>query len=131
MKVERTDQQWRQQLSPERYQVLRGKGTEPMFSSPLDAEFRSGKYVCAGCGAELFSDQAKFEAGCGWPSFYAAQPGAVDLLVDDSHGMSRTEVVCVSCGGHLGHVFEGEGFQTPTDQRFCINGLSLRFNPEK
>ena len=127
MKIDKTAAEWRREFSPERYRVLREKGTEPMFSSPLDANFEPGKYTCAGCGAELFDDKTKFEASCGWPSFYAARPDAVEFHQDDSHGMSRVEVTCATCGGHLGHVFEGEGFDTPTDKRFCINGLSLQF----
>ena len=106
--------------------MLRQKGTEAPFTGEYDSVFDIGTYTCAACGAELFSSEAKFDAHCGWPSFYDALPGAVVFTADDSLGMVRTEVTCANCGGHLGHVFEGEGFDTPTDQRFCINSVSLK-----
>lgn len=124
----KSNDQWRADLTAKQYHVLREKGTEAPFIGEYDSVFDPGTYACAACGAELFESETKFEAHCGWPSFYDAKPGAVILHVDDSLGMSRTEVTCANCGGHLGHVFEGEGFGTPTDQRYCINsvGLSLR-----
>lgn len=122
-----TDQEWRNKLTPEQYRVLRGKGTELPGSGQYDQHFVEGQYTCAGCGAELFSSQSKFEAGCGWPSFYQAKDGAVNYTLDESHGMVRTEVTCAKCDGHLGHIFEGEGFATPTDKRYCINSVSLNF----
>lgn len=125
-----SDKEWRQRLTPEQYHVLREKGTEPAFSSDMEFNFDKGTYCCAACGAELFSSETKFDAHCGWPSFYDAEPGKVQFHRDVSRGMERTEVTCTSCGGHLGHLFEGEGFSTPTDRRYCINGLSLRFTPE-
>jgi peptide-methionine (R)-S-oxide reductase len=131
MKVEKSDQEWRDQLTPEQYRVLREKGTEIPFMGEYDSVFDPGSYSCAACGAELFDGTTKFDAHCGWPSFYDAKPGAVIFTHDESHGMSRTEVTCATCGGHLGHVFEGEGHGTPTDQRFCINSLSLKFTPDK
>lgn len=130
MKVDKTDEQWREQLTPEQFRVLREKGTEPAFSGELDSVFDLGTYSCGACGTKLFSSETKFDAHCGWPSFYDAIPGTVELTPDDSLGMVRTEVTCATCGSHLGHVFEGEGLGTPTDQRYCINSLSLKFKPE-
>jgi len=120
---------YKSSLTPEQYDVLFNKATEAPFSGEYDQLFDNGMYRCAACGAELFSSDTKFEAHCGWPSFYDAKPGAVVFSEDKSHGVSRTEVTCAHCGGHLGHVFAGEGFATPTDQRYCINSLSLKFNP--
>ena len=131
MKVTKTDQEWRQELSPDEYRVLREKGTEPAFSGEYDSAFDLGTYSCRACGTKLFESGTKFDAHCGWPSFYDAIPGTVVLTPDDSHGMSRTEVTCTNCGSHLGHVFEGEGLGVPTDQRYCINSLSLKFDPAK
>lgn len=128
MKRDKSDDEWRQELTPEQYRVLRQKATEPPFSGEYDAVFDKGEYFCGGCGNQLFTSDTKFDAHCGWPSFYDAIPGAVTLSPDDSLGMSRTEVTCARCGSHLGHVFEGEGFGTPTDKRYCINSLSLKFN---
>ncbi len=124
--MSKSDDEWKKSLSPEEYRVLRQKGTEAPFTGEYDSVFDTGTYTCAACGAELFSSEAKFDAHCGWPSFYDALPGAVVFTADDSLGMVRTEVTCANCGGHLGHVFEGEGFDTPTDQRFCINSVSLK-----
>ena len=131
MKVTKTDQEWRDQLTPEQYQVLRHKATEAPFTGEYDSVFDPGTYRCAACGAELFASDTKFDAHCGWPSFYDAKPGSVIFTPDDSHDMVRTEVTCARCGGHLGHVFEGEGYGTPTDLRYCINSLSLQFTPTK
>jgi peptide-methionine (R)-S-oxide reductase len=131
-KVTKTDEEWRKILTPEQYQVLRQAGTERAFG-PAYEEFKKqggGTYVCAGCGAELFSSKEKFDSHCGWPSFYDPANAKNVISRDDyAHGMVRTEVICAQCGGHLGHVFKGEGFQTPTDQRYCINGVSLKFVP--
>ena len=130
--ITRTDAEWRQQLTPEQYRVLRQAGTERPFG-PGYEEFKqqgAGTYVCGGCGAELFSSREKFDSHCGWPSFYdPAHATNVITREDHSLGGTRTEVLCARCGGHLGHVFKGEGFKTPTDQRFCINGVSLKFVP--
>lgn len=122
---------YRDKLTPEQYNVLFNKATEAPFSGEYDTAFEAGSYRCAACGSELFESGTKLEAHCGWPSFYDAKPGAVVFKDDSALGMRRTEVTCAVCGGHLGHVFEGEGFGTPTDQRYCINSLSLQFEPSK
>lgn len=128
---ELTDEQWKQRLPKARYQVLRQKATEAPFSGSLLAIHDVGSYVCAGCGSILFLSQHKFDSGSGWPSFYdVAQSGTVTLLPDSSHGMNRTEVVCSTCGGHLGHVFD-DAVDQPTGARYCINSLSLDFKPEE
>lgn len=124
----KTNDNWKEKLTPEQYRVLVEKGTEAPFSGEYDSVFDSGTYSCAACGSELFESETKFDAHCGWPSFYDAKKGAVEFTSDESHGMVRMEVTCATCGGHLGHVFEGEGFGVPTDQRFCINSASLNFN---
>ena len=119
---------WRDKLSPEAYRVLREKGTERPFSGALLDEQRPGVYVCAGCGSKLFSAGTKFDAGCGWPSFYASLPDTVDYKEDKSLGMRRVEIVCKACGGHLGHVFD-DG-PAPTGQRYCVNSVALDFKVE-
>ena len=128
--VNKTEEQWRSELSPEQYAVLRQAGTERPWTGELLDEHRAGLYTCAACGAELFRSGTKFESHCGWPSFYESiRPEAVVLREDSTLGMQRTEVLCANCGSHLGHVFEGEGFPTPTDQRYCINSISLTLRP--
>ncbi len=128
--VEKSDAQWRDQLSAEQYQVLRHAGTERAWTGELLDEHRAGLYTCAGCGNELFVSGTKFDSHCGWPSFYeSVNPEAVELLEDNSLGMHRIEVRCARCGGHLGHVFD-DGFGTPTGQRYCMNSLSLTFEAE-
>jgi peptide-methionine (R)-S-oxide reductase len=123
-KIEKTDQQWREELTPEQYEVLRQKGTERPFTGRYVDTKEDGTYRCAGCGAELFSSDTKFESGSGWPSFYEpTSEDNVELIEDRSHGMARTEVVCASCGGHLGHVFP-DG-PKPTGLRYCMNSCSL------
>lgn len=129
--MEKSDKEWREILTPEQFAVLREKNTEPPFSGEYDGLYADGVYACAACGQVLFNSNTKFDAQCGWPSFYDAKPGAVEFHEDDSHGMHRIEVTCSNCGGHLGHMFEGEGFGTPTDKRYCINSLSLKFTPEE
>jgi peptide-methionine (R)-S-oxide reductase len=131
MKNDMTDEQWRERLTPQQYHVLREKGTEAPFTGEYDSTFEPGSYTCAACGTTLFDSTTKFDAHCGWPSFYDAIPGTVILTPDNLLGMARTEVTCATCGSHLGHVFDGEGFGTPTDQRYCINSLSLQFTPDK
>jgi peptide-methionine (R)-S-oxide reductase len=118
---------WRARLSPEQFRVLRKHGTERAGSSPLNAEKRDGVFVCAGCGQKLFDASTKFESGTGWPSFFAPLDGAVGTSKDRSFFMTRTEVHCARCGGHLGHVFS-DG-PRPTGQRYCMNGVALRFEP--
>jgi len=125
--VEKTEQDWRDTLTAPQYRVLREHGTEPAGTSPLNHEKREGTFRCAGCGQELFVSATKFESGTGWPSFYAALDGAVDTTVDRSFSMTRVEVHCARCGGHLGHVFP-DG-PAPTGQRYCMNGIALKFEP--
>ncbi len=122
------DEEWRSRLTAEQYHVLRRHGTERAGSSPLDNEYRKGTYFCAGCGAPLFSSDAKFNSGTGWPSFFKPLEGAVETSEDNTLFMRRTEVHCARCGGHLGHVFE-DG-PPPTGLRYCMNGVALRFEPE-
>jgi peptide-methionine (R)-S-oxide reductase len=129
--IVKTEAEWRQQLGQEAYRVLREKGTERPFTSPFETEWDAGIYVCKGCGTELFESKTKFDAGCGWPSFYqAVDKSAVKEIVDKTHGMTRTEVVCAACGGHLGHVFN-DGYGQPTGLRYCINGVSLGFKKKE
>lgn len=126
-KVLKTDEEWRELLSPEEYQICRLKGTERAFSGKLNTEQRDGVYHCRCCGIDLFNAETKFDAGCGWPSFYDVRDTeAIKLVEDTSHGMHRIEVACRKCGGHLGHVFNDAPDQ-PTGMRFCINSVSLDF----
>ncbi|KAI0097233.1 methionine-R-sulfoxide reductase B2 [Nemania sp. FL0031] len=128
---QKTPDEWRAVLSKEQFRVLREKGTEPAGSHKFDKLFTSsGVYTCAGCNAPLYKANHKFKSGCGWPAYFDNIPGAVTRHEDRSWGMARTEIVCTNCGGHLGHVFKGEGFPTPTDERHCVNGISLNFSPD-
>lgn len=128
---DRSEDEWREVLSPERFHILREAGTERPWTGELLEEDRVGLYTCGGCGAELFTAGTKFDSHCGWPSFYETiNPEAVTLLDDDSLGHMRTEVRCAKCDGHLGHVFP-DGFGTPTGMRYCMNSLSLDFTPDE
>ena len=129
-KIEKTDEQWRNELSAEEYRVLRAAGTEAPFIGEYTDTETTGIYACRACGAELFRSDAKFHSGCGWPSFFT--PLAAESVVeikDKSMGMVRTEIRCAACDSHLGHVFEGEGYKTPTDLRYCINSISMTLIP--
>lgn len=125
--VQHSDAEWRKQLGAQRYNILRRAGTEVPFTSPLNKEHRKGTFVCAGCSQRLYSSAAKFESGTGWPSFWKPLPGAIVTRTDRQFGMSRTEVLCARCGGHLGHVFT-DG-PKPTGLRYCMNGLAMQFRP--
>lgn len=128
-KVSKSEEEWKQELTPEQFKVLRKHGTEPAGTSPLDKNYDKGTYVCAACGHPLFSSETKFNSGTGWPSFYASMDDAIETSVDKKLFMTRTEVHCSNCGSHLGHVF-GDG-PKPTGQRYCMNGVSLDFKPEE
>lgn len=126
----RSDEQWRAKLSPQEFRVLRQAGTEPAFTGEYTDTEDEGVYSCRACDAELFRSTEKFHSGCGWPSFFSPLAGdAIVEIEDRSLGMLRTEVRCANCGSHLGHVFAGEGYGTPTDLRYCINSISMRFAP--
>ena len=127
--IQKTEQEWQETLTPEQFRVLRKHGTERAGTSPLDKNYDEGTYLCAGCGQPLFSSDTKYNSGTGWPSFYAPLEDAVGTSVDRSLFMTRTEVHCDRCGGHLGHVFN-DG-PKPTGQRYCMNGVALKFIPEK
>ena len=125
-KVDKSEEQWKKELTPEQFRILRQKGTERAFTGPYNEFKGEGVFACAGCGTPLFQSDAKYNSGSGWPSFFqAANPAAIDEHTDQSHGMVRTEVTCATCGGHLGHLFP-DGPQ-PTGQRYCINSASLTF----
>ena len=125
--VTKTEEEWRKILTPEQFQVLRNHGTERAGTSPLDKQYGKGTYLCAACDLPLFTSTTKFDSGTGWPSFYAPIEGAIETTTDRSFFMTRTEVHCQRCGGHLGHVFE-DG-PKPTGNRYCMNGVALKFIP--
>jgi len=126
--IDKPESQWQSDLTPEQYEVLRREGTERRFTSPLNAEYRKGVFVCAGCGAPLFKSDMKFDSKTGWPSFYTAIPGALETKTDRKLFVERTEYHCAKCGGHQGHVFD-DG-PNPTGLRYCNNGVALQFIPE-
>ena len=126
--AQKTDADWKATLTPEQFHVLREHGTERAGTSPLNFEKRSGTFTCAGCGQPLFTSDTKFESGTGWPSFYKPIEGAISTTTDTSYGMTRVEVHCAQCGGHLGHVFP-DG-PRPTGERYCMNGVALQFDPD-
>jgi len=118
---------WKTILNAEEFRILRQKGTEPPGSGKYNKFYEDGTYVCAGCGTPLYKSEHKFNSGCGWPAFYDEIPGAVERHEDNEYGMRRVEITCKNCGGHLGHVFENEGFPTPTNIRHCVNSVSVKF----
>lgn len=128
-KMQKTDEEWRQELTPEQYHILRQKGTERAFTGEYYQTKTPGTYICAACGEELFTSETKYESGSGWPSFYApVKPDAVEEETDSSYGMRRTEIMCARCGSHLGHVFP-DG-PRPTGMRYCVNSASLKLRPK-
>lgn len=128
---QRSKEEWQAVLNPEQFRILREKGTEAPFTGEYDKHYPSqGVYNCAGCNTPIYKAEHKFKSGCGWPAYFDALPGAVTRHTDRAFGMSRTEIVCSNCGGHLGHVFKGEGYNTPTDERHCVNSVSIKFSPD-
>ncbi|KAF8475273.1 peptide methionine sulfoxide reductase msrB [Russula ochroleuca] len=126
-KKSKSEEEWRAVLSPEQFRVLRLKGTERAGTGEYEHTKDAGVYSCSACNTPLYKSTTKFDSGCGWPAFFDAIPGAVTRNVDLSLGVERTEIVCTACGGHLGHVFKGEGYRTPTNERHCVNSVSLSF----
>jgi peptide-methionine (R)-S-oxide reductase len=126
--IQKTDDEWKKTLTPEQFHVLREHGTERAGTSPLNVEKREGTFMCSGCGQPLFTSDTKFDSGTGWPSFYRPIEGAISTTTDRSYGMTRVEVNCSQCGGHLGHVFP-DG-PKPTGERYCMNGVALKFEPK-
>jgi peptide-methionine (R)-S-oxide reductase len=129
-KVVKSEDEWRTVLNKEQFRVLRQKGTEMAGTGEYNKHKEDGVYECVGCGAPLYKSTTKFDSGCGWPAFFDAIPGAITRHEDNSGFMHRTEIVCTRCGGHLGHVFKGEGFGNPTDERHCVNSVSLKFDKD-
>ncbi|KAK4586999.1 hypothetical protein RGQ29_023936 [Quercus rubra] len=125
--VQKTEEEWRAVLSTEQFRILREKGTELKGTGEYDKFYEEGIYNCAGCGTPLYKSTTKFNSGCGWPAFFEGYPGAITRTPDPDG--RRTEITCTACGGHLGHVFKGEGFKTPTDERHCVNSVSIKFVP--
>jgi len=126
----KSDNEWRAILSPEQFRIIREKGTEPSGTGKYEYNKADGIYTCAACDTPLYKSTTKFNSGCGWPAFFDAIPGAVSRHEDRSFGMTRIEITCAACGGHLGHVFKGEGYDTPTDERHCVNSVSLNFKDD-
>ncbi|EES18201.1 hypothetical protein BDA96_09G138700 [Sorghum bicolor] len=125
--VQKSEEEWQAILTPEQFNILRRKGTEYPGTGEYDKFFEEGIYKCAGCGTPLYKSSTKFNSGCGWPAFYEGLPGAIKQTPDPDG--RRTEITCTACGGHLGHIFKGEGFKTPTNERHCVNSISLKFTP--
>ncbi|EFA75609.1 Peptide methionine sulfoxide reductase msrB [Heterostelium album PN500] len=125
LKMNLSEDEWKVKLSPEQFHVLRQKGTERAGTGQYNKHSEEGVYNCAGCETPLYTSKSKFNSGCGWPAFFEAIPGALTIFEDRSHGMVRTEICCKNCGGHLGHVFKGEGYSTPTDERHCVNSIKV------
>ncbi|KAJ8766358.1 hypothetical protein K2173_022417 [Erythroxylum novogranatense] len=125
--VQKSEDEWRAILSPEQFRILREKDTEPKFSGEYDKFFADGVYNCVGCKTPLYKSSTKFDSGCGWPAFFEGLPGAINRTPDPDG--RRTEITCAACGGHLGHVFKGEGHKTSTDERHCVNSISIKFMP--
>eukprot|EP00208_Stichococcus_sp_RCC1054_P005361 CAMPEP_0206142892 /NCGR_PEP_ID=MMETSP1473-20131121/18547_1 /ASSEMBLY_ACC=CAM_ASM_001109 /TAXON_ID=1461547 /ORGANISM="Stichococcus sp, Strain RCC1054" /LENGTH=137 /DNA_ID=CAMNT_0053538057 /DNA_START=193 /DNA_END=606 /DNA_ORIENTATION=+ len=125
------DSVWKNILSAEEFHILRNKGTEAPGTGLYNKFDQPGEYTCAGCGTVLYEDKHKFNSGCGWPAFYDNKEGAVERHTDTSMGMKRVEITCANCGGHLGHVFEGEGFGNPIDERHCVNSKSIKHKPKE
>ena len=125
-KIEKSEQEWKEQLSEEQYKILRKKGTEAPHTGKYNLHFEDGKYKCAACGNVLFESEAKFKSNCGWPSFDQSVEGSIEYVKDTTFGMIRTEILCSNCGGHIGHVFD-DG-PTETGQRYCVNSASIEFN---
>jgi peptide-methionine (R)-S-oxide reductase len=128
--VQKSGPEWQAILSPEQFRILREKGTERPGTGEYNKHSASGVYTCAACDAPLYKSTTKFNSGCGWPAFFEGIPGAIKRHEDRTLGMTRIEIVCTNCGGHLGHVFKGEGYSTPTDERHCVNSVSLKFKDE-
>lgn len=126
-RIAKSTAEWKAILSPAQFAVLREKSTERPFTGAYDKFNQPGIYNCAGCGNPLYTSNSKFESGCGWPAFYQAIPGSINLHKDSTMGMARTEMTCARCDGHLGHVFYDEGFSNPTNERHCVNSISLKF----
>ncbi|KAI9292411.1 methionine sulfoxide reductase B [Neoconidiobolus thromboides FSU 785] len=126
--INKSEDEWRAVLSKEQFRILREKGTEPAGSGEYDKFYEKGVYLCAGCDSPLYKSDFKFNSGCGWPAFFDALPGAIKQHEDKSFGMTRIEITCAKCGGHLGHLFKNEGFNTPKNERHCVNSVSLKFN---
>jgi len=123
----KSDDEWQAVLNPEQFRILREKGTERAGTGEYDSHYDDGVYTCAGCQTPLYTSKTKFKSGCGWPAYYDSIPGAVTRHEDKSYGMTRIEITCTACGGHLGHVFKGEKFGNPIDERHCVNSVSLNF----
>ncbi|RUS19799.1 methionine sulfoxide reductase B [Endogone sp. FLAS-F59071] len=126
--IQKSEDEWRAVLTPKQFKIIREKGTEPAGTGEYNKHKEDGVYACAACGTPLYTSSTKFDSGCGWPAFFDAIPGAVNRHDDYSLGMVRTEITCAACGGHLGHVFKGERHPTPTDERHCVNSISLKFS---